>query len=242
MSTGALSTPEEVKDVKVDPAAARMYGAPGATGPTGGSSATATGGATETGSGGSAATGSHSSTGAGSSSQHSAGKGKGNTKDAEDKKKLLLTVAAGVAAITAIVLGVKKARENKDDDDFDSDQARAKAEGAVDTVREKLSQAKHQVVQVVPKPVKDAGNAASDKLGHAKDKVDNVGLEVERKGLKASEKSDHNVRKTYDNSHKPREDIKDAAKEAKHKGKEAINKVQGKTEEKKQEGQGCTIM
>ena len=38
-------------------------------------------------------------------------KGKSNTKDAEDKKKLLLTVAAGVAAITAIVLGVKKARE-----------------------------------------------------------------------------------------------------------------------------------
>ena len=38
-------------------------------------------------------------------------KGKSNTKDAEDKKKLLLTVAAGVAAITAIILGVKKARE-----------------------------------------------------------------------------------------------------------------------------------
>ena len=38
-------------------------------------------------------------------------KGKSNTKDAEDKKKLLLTVAAGVAAVTAIVLGVKKARE-----------------------------------------------------------------------------------------------------------------------------------
>ena len=42
---------------------------------------------------------------------HTCRKGKSNTKDAEDKKKLLLTVAAGVAAITAIVLGVKKARE-----------------------------------------------------------------------------------------------------------------------------------
>ena len=60
--------------------------------------------------------------------------------------------------------------QNKDDDDIDidSDKARAKAEGAVDHVKEKLSQAKHQVVQVVPKPVKDAGNAAGDKLGHAK--------------------------------------------------------------------------
>ena len=62
--------------------------------------------------------------------------------------------------------------QNKDNDDFDSDfdsdRARAKAEGAVDQVKEKLSHAKHQVVQVVPKPIKDAGNAASDKLGHAK--------------------------------------------------------------------------
>ena len=60
--------------------------------------------------------------------------------------------------------------QNKDDDDIDidSDRARAKAENAVDTVKEKLSHAKHQVVQVVPKQVKDAGNAAGDKLGHAK--------------------------------------------------------------------------
>ena len=58
--------------------------------------------------------------------------------------------------------------QNKDDDDIDTDEAKAKAEHAVDHVKEKLSHAKHQVVQVVPKPVKDAGHAASDKLGHAK--------------------------------------------------------------------------
>ncbi len=58
--------------------------------------------------------------------------------------------------------------QNKDDDDVDTDEAKAKAEHAVDHVKEKLSHAKHQVVQVVPKPVKDAGHAASDKLGHAK--------------------------------------------------------------------------